>query len=385
MEHTPSGRARQIGNAIWPQYLQPVSIILAYKLLIALCAIVALKWGNFDFYQWGSVIHWPDQSEPTVISRFGTWDSAHYLSLAVRGYRAGSPSCAFYPALPWVLSVFKSNADGMVIWGLVLCNICSAIGLLMAFIVFELIISDRKRSIHALILLICYPGSMFLNVIYTEPLFLLQSTALIWGCLTRRAVVVAVAAICISLTQAVGFYGVVCLCSAMIVWRHPKRLVIVAGISATVGYTIYFLFMWLSTGNPFEGFAAQKNFPTAPSIANAFNLAILMDAWFTNLSFHGMSNSFLDRFFFIVFMIAIVSECRSKSPWIFFAIPVGLIPALTALWISYMRGLVGCWLLFPRIALWTSGNAAAFWCLSATCLCVQIWLFYRHLNFQWAN
>jgi hypothetical protein len=360
-------------------------IIAAYKAIMIFCALAAIRWGQFNVAQWGQVLHWPPDSKPSAISRFGTWDSAHYLYLASAGYKAESPSCAFYPALPGMLSLLRQSPRGMVIWGLLLCNLIGILGLLIAFVVFRHMLGNDDLSIRALILLICYPGSMFLNLIYTEPIFLFQSSLFIWACMRGKIVLIGISALTMPLTKAIGFYGVVFLSGAMALHRYPWKSIAVAVTAVTTGYLSYFILMLAMTGNCFEGFAAQRHFPTSPSIANAFDLPKLFNAWFVKLSFHGITDSFLDRFFFMMFLLTLAFELRTKAPWAWFAVPVGLIPALSALWISHVRALVSCWILTPRIALWTASGKVAFVLIAATSFSLQIWLFIRHLNFYWAN
>ena len=71
------------------------------------------------------------EGSPNWQSRFATYDAAHYLYLAVHGYKKDDPSCAFYSLYPGLIycgnlligspfwAAFLIAQLGSLLWGLV--------------------------------------------------------------------------------------------------------------------------------------------------------------------------------------------------------------------------------------------------------------------------
>ncbi len=114
-----------------------------------------------------------------------TWDAQHYLFLSDTGYSRGVKSCAFYPLWPLMIRWFSVLTGGShVLAGMILANAFS----FSAWVIFYLVASQRfgeSVALWALVLLVVFPGSIFYQFIYSEPLFFLLVT-LLWLGLERE-------------------------------------------------------------------------------------------------------------------------------------------------------------------------------------------------------
>jgi hypothetical protein len=121
---------------------------------------------------------------------------------------------------------------------------------------------------------------------------------------------------------------------------HPWMLL----MSPIFGYVTYFFFMYFSTGNSLEGFAAQAAYPNSPSIKNIFLISGFLGALANVQTWDGMVDSALDRLFFIWVLVLLPMIYRLDKTWFWYTLPVGVIPALTSWFMSYRRYVV---VLFP--------------------------------------
>ena len=98
------------------------------------------------------------------------WDGEWYLKIVAEGYNAHSAAFfPLYPLLIWLLKAcgLKPLAAGLIISNLCLLGIC--------FLFFKLVSKDYDEtvSLKALWYLMLFPTSFFLNLVYTEALFLI--------------------------------------------------------------------------------------------------------------------------------------------------------------------------------------------------------------------
>lgn len=154
-----------------------------------------------------------------------------------------------------------------------------------------------------------------------------------------------------------------------------------------LGYAAYFGLINVWTGNPFEGFAAQKHYPNAPSMANMVNCSGFINALLNIHSFDGMTDSVLDRFFFLLFISCIPLIYRLNKVWFFYVLPAGLVPALTSWFMSYRRYVMVLFPMFVVLAQLLARTKARwlFWYYVALLAVLQAWAVIRFTNFEWAG
>jgi len=121
-----------------------------------------------------------------------------------------------------------------------------------------------------------------------------------------------------------------------------------------LGFLATNLIIWHQTGDPIGTFKAQDYFISNNKITNIFNIG----EWFSRnfydatLSFHGFTNSFLDRSFFIFYFFILISVFKyQKKELALFAAIVGIVPALSGGFMSYIRYLVVIFPIFAQVAI----------------------------------
>ncbi|MDA1278063.1 MAG: mannosyltransferase family protein [Verrucomicrobia bacterium] len=236
--------------------------VLGYLLLFKLCffflAVLSIELlPVFRMEVFDRLMSWPREGEPTWESHFATWDGAHYLSISKDGYIPGSESCAFYPLWPFLIRTCSFLFFEQHFWaGIVLANLLSLGGLLL----FHRLVVDLEGieiANWSVILLLAFPGAIFLSLIYTEPLFFLLSILFFLLLFRQRFWLAAVIAFFLPLTKAIGVFAIVPL--AWQLWlRRPPRKTYLCLAGPCLGYLCYFLTMRIWTGNAFEGFEAQS-------------------------------------------------------------------------------------------------------------------------------
>lgn len=116
------------------------------------------------------------------------------------------------------------------------------------------------------------------------------------------------------------------------------------------GILAYFVFMYSTSGNIFEGFDAQKHFENHPSVSNILDLPRFLQSAGNIGQLHGMVDSLLDRCFFVLFLILLPAIWRMNMTYFCYALLSGLVPAMSNQFLSYTRFLVLCFPVFIAMA-----------------------------------
>lgn len=356
-------------------------IILSQALLPVFFSVEGFK-GNF---------HDPPHAEPTRDCIYKTWDAQHYLFLSQHGYVPGTMPCAFYPLWPFLIRLAAPLAGGShLIAGLLLANLLSLGAFILLFrLCMEFFGEVETRK--SLLLLLAYPGAIFFLFVYSESLFFLLSVSLLLFLLKKKYLPAACAAFLLPLTRAVGVFVIL-----PILWqvlrmdrdytlnRAAKALCLLAPL---LGFGAYLAVMAAATGNAFEGFAAQKLFIAESSIFQIFDIGSFIRSFFDIDSLHGMEGSVLDRIWFIVFCASLMGVWRIHPLLFWYALPMGLIPAMTVSFMAYMRYLL---VVFPVFMLWgvrlaRMRNSLGQAVILAGLFALQILFLLRHINNFWVG
>ncbi|KAF0181120.1 MAG: hypothetical protein FD161_426 [Limisphaerales bacterium] len=329
---------------------------------------------------------WRSLAEPGPAMHFAAWDGAFYLHIEEFWYRKGADTCAFYPLLPALIKITSLiTFDNSLFAGLLLTNTFSVLAALMLYALALQLHGERVAIISVLILL-SHPGALFLSFIYTESLFLFLSLSFFFCLFNRRFGWVAILGVLLPLTKAVGIFCLVPLAYSL--WEKKENLkqywVLLTPI---LGYAIYLLIMYCSTGNAFEGFKAQQMFPSKPMISNIFDLPKAVNAFLSPLELHGMLNSALDRGMFIFFIASLYLMFKHNRALFVYGLVIGLVPALAATFMSYSRNVLMCFPMIFVIALFLKDEAMAEirWFVIAILLAIQACLLVRYIHFGWAG
>lgn len=366
----------------------------AFLLKIAYwCIVVTVLWciSDFNRAEFYSVnARWPREDGPVFASHFATWDAAHYLYLSEVGYRHSIPSCAFYPLWPLVVRWTTPLAGGShLIAGLVLSNLFS----LAAWVLFYERVRRRwGKSVAswALVFLIVFPGSLFFQFLYSESLFFLLVMLLWWGLEEKRWGLAWGAALLLPLTRAVGVFAVLPIgwqalreappgwfvrleawgarqwgrlgvrSQQLETWQEAEGRLVATESRPTgtgeergwrledrgkqwallaaplIGWGCYLALMWHWTGNPFEGFAAQKSWGVH-SVWNLVNVPKFVVGFFTPTQWHEFTGSLLDRCVFVVLLYTLPVLWRLDKGLLVWTYWLGILPAMSGTFTSYTR------------------------------------------------
>ena len=351
--------------------------ILTAKILYLGVAIAALRLWNHPELLPRFETRWPPGADPVFESHFATWDSAHYLLLATQGYADGVRSCAFYPLWPLLWGGVIALGAPPVWGGLILANLLSTVGLAWVYTTVARRF-DPERAFWTLVLMALHPGNLFLQFSYSESLFLVVLSALWSGLEERRWSTAAFGALLLPLSRAIGVFSVLPI--AFWLLRHPavtprwnalvsrirrrgrplftveadptragaRWLVLLA--LPLVGWLAYLGLMHLWTGNPFEGFEAQKSWGRH-SILNLVNVPKFLMEYLNPRFFHEFADSMLDRLCFLAVAYSVPSLWRGQRdlmPWVYV---LGILPAMSGSFTSYIR-FAG--MAFPVFVAWAS-------------------------------
>jgi hypothetical protein len=364
-----------------------LAILLGHKLLFfALCFLALNLFPTWSSNGWGRVLGWPRHGDPILASHFAAWDGAHYLKIAETGYQQGSGSCAFYPLWPALIRLGSVFTGGNCFWsGIILANLLS----ILAFLQFHAFVREHhgpRTANWALGLLLAFPSAIFFNLIYTESLFLLLVVTFFRYLFRNQFALAGLVAFFLPMTKAIGIY--IGLVLFLQLWQQ-KRLLreYVVLVMPFLGYLAYFTIMWHFTGNPFEGFAAQKLFPNQPSIDNLFNLGQAIRGLFNIGQFHSGMNSAVDRFHFLVVAQGLVLVWLLDKRYFAYAIFAGLIPAFSNIYWSYPRLMIVCFPIYIAFAAHLQDRVGKWilWYIVTLMAALQLYFIALYINFQWAS
>lgn len=339
---------------------------------------------NFGMYE--AVFTRPHVPEPTALSPWQSWDAQHYLHLAEQGYVAGHKSIAFYPLWPALIRAGAGPLGIDPFW--VAIALANALSCAACVGMWWLARADSGRAAAdtALLLLLAWPGAMFLHMPYSEPLFLLLGLVGWYALRTRRWGVAIAVGVLLPLCRATGAFWV--LPAAVAAWeaREARVLPRVLAIGApVVGFGAYLAFMAAATGDPLSGVEAQREFISRREVSDLFSPLRLVRDLFSVAPGHGYLDSPLDRVSFVLALVGLWLARRERVGFAW-ALAVIVVPALTG-FMSYTRYVVVAFPLFigAGVVLSTERARVVRWLVLGGLLALQVLLALRFVSFRWAG
>ncbi len=372
-------------ESVRPAGLRQLAAILGFFKLGYLALLCAVLWlcPDYDnstrlaiderwFQEFGvSATEW---QEDRLTRYFATWDAQHYLYLSKAGYAKEVPSRAFYPLWPLAIRGLSLSTGGnRILAGMILSNLFS----LAAWVLFYDAVARRfggSVSLWATLLLVSFPGALFFQFIYSESLFFLL-LMLLWQGLERRCFGLALlAAFLLPLARSVGAFVVLPLAWCWVLGPVPSRAD-VAGrpVAATglqdvsfplgvglvlapvLGFVSYLALLWLWTGDPFAGIAAQ-NFWGAHALSNLWDLPKFLVGYVTPTCWHGFQGSVLDRCAFTLLLGLVPLIWRLGKDLAIWTLALGILPAMSGTFVSFTRFESVVFPLFIALAVWLTGS-----------------------------
>ena len=353
---------------------------------------------------------------------FETWDAHHYLHLARFGYGDQPMSLAFYPLWPFLIRLVAPLFGGnFTLAALALANAFS----LVALVLLHRLVARRFDTTIAnrtLLLVLAFPGALFLCFAYTEPLFLLLCVALFsllhsaasdnaspdnassdnaspdnassdnaktecaktedWRIVGGVAVCAAAAAF----ARPTGLFLVVPL--AYFAWRRRDNPVwCVVALAPILGFLGYFATIFLATGDAMAGIKAQQLFVAKPSIGKLFDVPGFVRGFLIVGPIKDGYSYIHDRVWFVLFCCTLWPLWRRDKLWFAFAIVMGITTAFGASMMSFMRYFSIIFPCFTTMALWINGRFTRliFPVLLAILFLLQLRLLLLHINYYWVS
>jgi hypothetical protein len=413
----------------------------------------------------------PPIGDSGLARHFLTWDAEHYTYLSQMGYAAGVRSCAFYPLWPLVVrGVAPVLGGNHVLTAVVLANVFSLTAWVLFYWLVRRRWGAPAAK-WALVFLIAFPGALFFQFNYTEGLFLLLVVGLWWAMEGRRGGWAWLAATLLPLTRGIGVFAALPIgwhlvakhtpggliraasrigwlrktwwvsgregfasqpgggappapaplpvktagpdcsksamkdaCPAVASWRDFSLL-----LAPLLGWTAYLGLMWHWTGNPFEGFEAQKYW-AVHSIRNLIDVPKFVVGLFSPTEWHAFRGSVLDRAVFVLLLYCLPVLWRLDKGLLVWVYVLGVLPAMSGTFTSFTRFASCAFPLFIALGAALSAEcrvsrvevvgafrpssratrpsplrATARWGLLAVFVTLQAVLVWRFVNFRWAG
>jgi hypothetical protein len=173
-----------------------------------------------------------------------------------------------------------------------------------------------------------------------------------------------------------------------------------------VGWGLYLALMWLWTGNPFEGFVAQRHWGVH-FISNLWNVPNFVWVFFQPTQWHEFRGSLLDRAVFVVLLYTVPVLWRLDKGLLVWTYWLGVLPAMSGTFTSYTRFASCAFPVFLALAAYfnagrlrevgespavlahatqpSAWRRAGQWGLFAGFVVLHVVLVWRHVNFNWAG
>lgn len=362
-------------------------VLIIYKVVFFLLAFVAIKsGGSLVGVNLQGLERVNFQGIPSWGKHFLTWDAEHYFRLASNGYIPEDGICAFYPLYPMLIRIFSVFTGGNYFWtGLILSNLFS----LIAFYQFYMLVRERygeSAARWALAFLLIFPGAIFFQLIYTESLFLMLVVIFFRRLFKNDFFGAGLCALFLPMTRAIGIFVILPL--FLWLWDNKRSLRDYTVLALPlIGYGFYFCIMAYYTGNPFEGFIAQRNYPNQPSISNIFNLGREIREIINIDRFHGGMTSAVDRFHFIIVLLSLGLVWKLDKYLFAYAVLTGVIQGFTHYYWSYPRLMMMCFPVFIAFAVFFNEKQFRWvrWYIAFVMGALWLYFIVLYFNYQWAS
>ncbi|MPZ47870.1 MAG: hypothetical protein GEU75_00880 [Dehalococcoidia bacterium] len=157
--------------------------ILGSKLATLALVLVAFLFFPLNEPQQQENFNYPVQSD--LAERFTPWDASHYLHLSDQGYQPEQMSNAFAPLYPLLIKAAHVAVPDRILAALLVSNLASAVALYLLYVYCKRRYGEGP-ALKTLLALLALPTTFFLNLIYSEAVFLLLSVLFFWGLYTRN-------------------------------------------------------------------------------------------------------------------------------------------------------------------------------------------------------
>ncbi|MBI5044486.1 MAG: glycosyltransferase family 39 protein [Candidatus Levybacteria bacterium] len=333
----------------------------------------------------------PQNEKHSIFSGLKAWDGMHYLYIAKNGYGKASISNRFFPLYPLTIVGIHVFVPDYLLSGLISSTIFSFFALLIFYLLTRELF-DENIAFKASLFFMVFPTSFFMSLVYSEALFIFLVLFLFYFLHKKNYLIAAFSVFFLIFTRPVGILTIIPLLLFYLFDKKKKKTVLrlpsfadpvdltfypqaLVFLIPLLGVFFYFLFMQMTTGNYFSGFQDQSSVISSWRLENAINpIFFLKNLFSPHLQPHSYLDSFLDRMFFVIFLISLPFIYRFFNKTIFiYSILLGFIP-LFGSFMSYMRYLLPVFPLFILMGVLTNSKkySLLFFPLLFLCYSLQI-------------
>lgn len=279
------------------------------------------------------------------------------MYLIDKGYHPHQLSDAFFPLFPLLGMVVNSVLHNPFLSSMLVANVASLVGI--AFFYKFLRSSFPKVDTYLVVVLfLSFPTAFYLSLIYSEALFLCILFVFFYFLYKKKYLIAGLVSFFIPLARPMGAFVALPFLLFYLFDKTKKKQtlrlpsfaqpVVISGdfTFLSIGFIVlgvlaYFLFMKLTTGNPFEGFVQQDRFVLGLGLQNLLAPFMIVQNFFTpHLSVHTFQTSAVDRVFFIFFLCILPLVYKFLDKTLFsYTVVMGITPFL------------GTFMAFPRYML----------------------------------
>lgn len=221
--------------------------ILIHSIIVFGAAL--LPWPHLPMHLATGFINPGTELAPELIQRFLRWDAHWYTYVAQNGY--DDRTIVFFPMLILLIRAVSGLAGldyGTAGW--LVSNLFAVLSMFAMYALFRLDLGRRQAG-QALFAYALFPTSMFLNSVYTEPLFITFTAGCVYCVRTRRWVAAGLLAAMATLTRNIGVFLFL-----LMAWefgrdftRHRRRIKLWTALPAPIALGGFMLFNYFLAGD----------------------------------------------------------------------------------------------------------------------------------------
>jgi len=355
-------------------FITSISYFFSWRMLLFLIAFLA----TLVITKFGGRFPYADRvlsvtNLPGWIWGFGGFDGVHYLRIAQDGYKASAYSSAFFPVFPLLIRFFSNFlpknpfldtrifVDPVFFYsGIVLANLFFLAALYFLYKLFRLDY-DSKTSWLSILFLLLFPTSFYFGSIYTESLFLLLATLVLYESRRRNFLLAGIFCAVASATRAVGIFLALVILIELYSAIGQKEISIKGRkffsslfglLISPVGLLMYMFYLWrefddplyFASVQPYFGAQRSSSIILLPQVFYRY-IKIFLSVPIFSLQFF---NSFLEFVFALGAIILLVLYFKKIrfSYWIFVFFAL-ITPTLTGSFSSMPRYCLAAFPLLP--------------------------------------
>ncbi|GAB4218608.1 MAG: hypothetical protein Fur009_0080 [Candidatus Microgenomates bacterium] len=198
-----------------------------------------------------------DFNMPYFLTKLANFDGIHYLLIAKNGYSQFEQ--AFFPLYPIIIRIFNFLINNYLLTGILISNISFFFGLYF--------LKKAFNNDNLILFLLAFPTSFYFGAVYTEGLFFLFFSLVLYFLKKERFFLASVFGFLASLTRLVGIFLIVPILFSLILKIKNLKFKIGYVIRYTLyvtlpffGLFLYCFYLWKTTGDPLMFLNAQPAF-----------------------------------------------------------------------------------------------------------------------------